>query len=74
MMEQKAFWMHAKTFLRFTTNRMNHGASVASKAKDQGKARVRGAVERAAAEAAAVGESLNLAERKGPLPGGPQSV
>ena len=64
MMEQKAFWMRMKTFSTYMMNKTIHGSSVVSKAEDQEKAREKGAAERAAAEAVAVGDSLNLAERR----------
>ena len=64
MMEQKAFWMRTKIFSTSTMNKMIHGSSVASKAEDQEKAKEGDAVERAAAEAAAVGDSFLLADRR----------
>ena len=64
MMEQKAFWMRTKMCFTFTMNKMIHGSNVASKAEDQGKVKERDAVERTAAEAAAVGDSLNLDGRR----------
>ena len=39
MMGQKDFWKHTKTYFTFTTNRLNHGSSVAFKADDREKAK-----------------------------------
>ena len=64
-MEHKAFWTHTKTYFTFTTNRMNRCSSVASKAEHQGKAKGRDAVERAAAEAAAVRLFKSRRKKKG---------
>ena len=63
-MEQKGFWMLAKTFSISMTNKTMHGSSVVSKAEDRGKAKEKDAEERAAAEAVAVGDSLNLAAKR----------
>ena len=63
-MEQKAFWMRTKMFSTFMMNKTIHGSSVAFKAEDQEKAKGKDAVERTAAEAVAVRDSLNPAERR----------
>ena len=55
---------HEDVFYIYTMNKMIHGSSVAFKAEDRENEKGKDAVERAAAEAVAVGDSLNLAERR----------